>query len=420
MLHIIYTGVAPVVLLCVYILWSSIAPIVPMSHFHSTLIDDTQWVAHCVDSHCSFVNTGYEYVCPRHNALHRCNNRDVCVLVNNMSTTDATARRDDRECRVALSSLFRAPEVEFCGAYYVNNANNAADGYGSVHVTRCVTSQNNDMEAHVPLLKAAVPALVMLFATLETEDFKRDYQRVARNKSTWHCPHGTGHSPWTNAVIDQTKRLLEGSLPVTARIPTAAAAAVKDVASRSAVALCTLFDSPHKIILRFMCKVASKYHGLEKSELDFYVFVIMAALCTFPYLNHELCARLDVKILVVMCFDKTVTKHNQWSRFSTYVHQHANRPTFLARVARREAAHAWLPTIIRKTIDDCVMKLTITSPPRDDKQRSPPGGNEDVLDDAPTPLQPPTCKKRKSTKDGVFTEYDEPDVAKKSKPERAL
>lgn len=395
-----------------------------MSHFHSMLIDDIQWVAHCVDSRCSFVNTGYEYVCPRHNATHRCNNRDVCVLVNGMSIgTDDTTQRED-ECRVALSSSFRAPEVEFCGAYYVNNTDNAADGYGSVHVTRRVTSQNNDMEAHVPLLKAAVPALVMLFATLETEEFKRDYQRVARNKSTWHCPHGTGHSPWTNAVIDQTKRLLGGSLPATARIPAASAVVVKDAASRSAVALCTLFDSPHKIISRFMCKVACKYHGLEKSELDFYVLVIMAALCTFPYLNHELCARLDVKILVVMCFDKTVTKHNQWSRFSTYVHQHANRPNFLTRVAPGNASHAWLSTIIRETIDDCVTKLTMTSPPaRADKQRNPSPGNEDASDNAlaPLPQQPPVCiKKRRLTKDGVFTEYDEPNVVKKNKPDQVL
>lgn len=384
-----------------------------MNHFHSMLIDDCQWVAHCVEARCSFVNTGYGYVCPWHNTIHRCILGE-CALVNGMTTL-----ADDcgSSCLVAYSAAFRTPELEFNGSYYVANTDNAVEGYGSVHASQRVVSQTIDMEGHVPTLKAAVPALIALFATMETEEFRRDYQRIADNKSSWHCPHGSGHSPWTNVVIERTKRLVDSSVAQDLHIKAVVEGAVKDLVLRSVVALCTMFDSPYNNILRFMRKVTCKHHDSETSEFDFYVLVIMAALCTFPYLRHDLCVELDVKILVVMCFDKTATKHNQWSNLSTYVHQHANRAEFLKRVACTDTARAWLPTIIRETVDDYIMKLpvlkqqqpaTMTQEEQSVTGSEDDGGCERV--DAESQRMPTSRirRKRRLTTDNVFVEYTEP------------
>lgn len=399
------------VCVCIYCGTTFVPDSIMMNHFHSMLIDDSQWVAHCVESQCSFINTGYEYVCPWHKAVHRCNNHETCLLVNNMSI-DTCTRDDDRgECRVAKSASFRAPEVEYGCAYYVPNTDNAADGYGSVHVTRGVVTQNHDMEARVPIIKTAVPVILALFATMESKEFKHDYQRVARNKSTWHCPHGTGQSPWTNAVIALTKFFMNASPPTTSSFSFSASVlnAMKDMASRSAVALSTLFDSPFNIIVRFMRKVTCKYHDLETSELEFYVLIIMAALCTFPYLRHDMCDVLDVKILVVMCFDKTVTKHDQWSRLSTYVHQHANRPDFIKRIDN--AAHLWLPTIIRKTIDDYIMKLPTTQSTSQEEQqplvKTPSDFGTPCVCSPPSHVDGVQPRKRRPIADNVITDYNE-------------
>ncbi|KAK2814394.1 hypothetical protein Q5P01_000522 [Channa striata] len=66
-------------------------------------------------------------------------------------------------------------------------------------------------------------------------------------------------------------------------------------------------------VKRMVCR-----HSDKREEADFYTAVIMVTLCFFPYLKHRALGELfSNRTLVLMCFDKTRTRHNQWSTLAT-------------------------------------------------------------------------------------------------------
>ncbi|KAJ8009907.1 hypothetical protein DPEC_G00069040 [Dallia pectoralis] len=80
--------------------------------------------------------------------------------------------------------------------------------------------------------------------------------------------------------------------------------------------------------------------------------VVMLALCFFPYLKHRVLGDLfNNKTLVLMCFDKTRSRHSQWSTLSTYIHLHANQPEFVNRVLSGSNLGTSLPIVVTVTLD---------------------------------------------------------------------
>lgn len=100
-----------------------------------------------------------------------------------------------------------------------------------------------------------------------------------------------------------------------------------------------------------MKKLTCKYNDKHATRMEFYAMVVMITLCLFPYLKHRVLGELlNSRTLVIMCFDKTITRHNQWSTLSTHIHLHANQPEFTKKVSSGTIEHL-LPVIISITLD---------------------------------------------------------------------
>lgn len=59
-----------------------------------------------------------------------------------------------------------------------------------------------------------------------------------------------------------------------------------------------------------------------------------------------------------MCFDKTRTRHNQWSTLPTYIHLHVNQPEFVQRLLPNSDLGSTLPVVVMVTLDKYISDAT--------------------------------------------------------------
>lgn len=295
------------------------------------------------------------YVCSKHSTLHRCSSF-TCTMIYEMVDHIECG---EFKCPILDLVSFRKPDLEYGSSYCPRNkVDSIWCEYGSLLVTRKNKSQSLNMCVNIPILKTGLPVLISLFTTLTSIEFIKDYEIATKRKTLYNCPHGTDPSRWMSVVIARAKELAAGSVVKTTN-PNMDLQVIRDIVTRSTVAMISMFETRYDIISRFMRRVMCKHQEFERHENEFYIMIIMATLCCFPYLHHELCTVFDVKILVNMYFDKRFTKHNQWSTLSTYLHQHANRTAFQKRVLRFDVASRHLPVIIKVTLNDYLKKVTM-------------------------------------------------------------
>lgn len=328
-----------------------------MNHYHIQLIEDPQWVSYCVENECSFRNHARGYVCQTHCSEHKCS-ASGCSAVEVMV---ARARRHagpaEFSCPVVALLDFHKPQVEFRGPWYMPNAGDSIEmGYGA---TECephapLARAMTEAEENHLILKAAIPAMIALFSTLLTEDFARQYETVDESRSLYASSNAPCFS-WMARICElaESVRLAaEPELPCSGDT----ASVVQDAVLKSTAAMSTLYNSRDDKIKSFMRKVACKYNDKNVTRKDFYNTVVMLTLCLFPYLKHRVLGELfNNRTLVIMCFDKTLAKHHQWSMLATCIHQHMNRPeSKIGILTDGRDLGARLPAVTRVTLEKCI------------------------------------------------------------------
>lgn len=186
-------------------------------------------------------------------------------------------------------------------------------------------SSVTEAEKNHLVLKASLPVMVALFSTLLTEEFLRQYETEDKSQGLYASSNAP-RSSWMTQICELAEAIRlkpKPELPCSRDM----ASVVKDAVLRSAVAISTLYNSHDDKIKSFMRKVTCKYNDKNATRVDFYTMVVMLALCLFPYLKHRVLGdRFNNRTLVILCFDKTLTKHHHWSTLATHIHQHVNRP----------------------------------------------------------------------------------------------
>lgn len=110
-----------------------------------------------------------------------------------------------------------------------------------------------------------------------------------------------------------------------------------------------------------MRKLACKYNEKHVIRTGFYTMVVMVSLFLFPYLKHRVLGdMLDNRTLVIMFFNKAITKHNQWSSLSMHVHLHANDTAFAKRIhPTRPDERKRLPTAVSAILDTYISNAVL-------------------------------------------------------------
>ena len=140
--------------------------------------------------------------------------------------------------------------------------------------------------------------------------------------------------------------------------------------------------------------------------------IVMLALCFFPYLNvntRTLLPCIDNKTLVLMCFDKKLSKHNQWSKLSIMIHLHVKNKKFTDALSK--PVYDRVPAIVRATVEkymseasyheNCDNSVLGTSTATDSRTQQP-----EVRRD-PLNARKRELRKRKELSECAFTEYHE-------------
>lgn len=333
----------------------------PLAHLLSAgLIDDPQWVSYCVEHACRFSSEAAGYVCRDHCSRHVCSTAG-CSLLRNMVDWTKRATAPPSECPVEQLLVFRKLQVEFRSSYYIPYRDHGAEcGYGGVECDSGLNAVSpRDPDANQIILTASVPVTVALFATILTPQFHEEYQRVHHDTGSSITTTGASRSSWMAATLSLAREVAftsEFSLTCSRE----ALGVVRDAAMRNAAALSTLFDCKDGNINRFMRKMACKYNEKHVHRTGFNAMVIMVSLCLFPYLKHRVLGDMfDNRTVVIMFFDKAITKHNQWSSLSTHIHLHANDVSFVKRVLTDSGKRNTLPSVITATLDTYIRNAVL-------------------------------------------------------------
>lgn len=196
---------------------------------------------------------------------------------------------------------------------------------------------------------------VALFSTILTPRFYEEYRRVHHNRGPSVTSTGESRSPWMSLTLSLARDVAFKSA-FSLKCSREDLGVVRDAAFRNSVALSTLFDCKDGKINRFMKKLACKYNEKNALRTGFDAMVVMVSLCLFPYLKHRVLGdTFDNRTLVIMFFDKAITKHNQWSSLSTHVHLHANDASFVKRVHLIDSGERTaLPSVVDAVLDTCI------------------------------------------------------------------
>lgn len=326
------------------------------------LIDDPQWVSYCVENACTFSSSeALGHVCHDHCSRHVCSGPG-CTLVRDMVDWTKRKRLPPPECPVEQLLVFRKPQVEFRASYHMPSRDLSLElGYGGLEFTsgqNTAPPRNTDLNQMI--LTASLPVTVALFATLLTRDFSDEYRHVHYDRGSTSTSIGVLCSPWMAITLSLAKEVaFRSAFPL--RCSREHLSVIRDAAFGNAVAVSTLFDCKEGKINRFMRKLAGKYNEKHASRTGFYTMVAMVSLCLFPYLKHRVLGTMfDNRNLVIMFFDKTTTKHNQWSTLSTHVHRHANDAAFAKRVhLTNPDKRKRLPTAVSAILDTYISNAVL-------------------------------------------------------------
>lgn len=326
-----------------------------MNHCHTELIEDPQWVSYCVDNRCSFRDNIHGSVCRVHCTRHICTGSS-CSLIRQMAAYTASSSGSASgdtvsSCPVTDLLVFHKPQVEFRGSYYTPH-DNIEFGYGGLECTPNLKHHHSEVEINQSVLNASLPAIVALFSTVLTERFTKEYDIV--NNTPGAPASGGPVFSWMTEIYELARQL-ELQPRATFCCSRDKMTIVYNATLKTVAAIVTLFDSTNEKVVRFMKKLACKYNDKHGTKMEFYTMVVMVTLCLFPYLKHRVLGELlNNRTLVIMCFDKTVTRHNQWSALSTHIHLHANQPEFVKKVLSDSDVERLLPVIITVTLQKYV------------------------------------------------------------------
>lgn len=325
-----------------------------MYHSHIQLIDDPQWVSYCVEKGCSFRDHIQGYVCRTHCSRHVCSGSS-CSLIKNMVTHTRCQRGlSESSCPVVGLLLFHKPQLEFRGPYYIPDKGDSIQmGYGAIEYEPGTSLCYSEMDSNNPILKASLSVTLALFSTLLTKEFCRQYEIIDKshglNISTNNMPFS-----WMAKVFELAEVIQFNTKPEL-HCSREMSSVVKEAVLKNTVAISTLFDSRDHNINRFMKKVTCKYNDKHAKRAEFYTMVVMLTLCLFPYLKHPVLDDLfNNRTLVMMCFDKTRTRHSQWSTLSTHIHLHVNQRQFQKRVLSNRDLYSSLPVVVMVTLDNYI------------------------------------------------------------------
>ncbi|KAL4008346.1 hypothetical protein ACER0C_002198 [Sarotherodon galilaeus] len=328
------------------------------------LIDDPQWVSYCVENACTFSSSSSEalgHVCRNHCSRHVCSGPG-CTLVRDMVDWTKRKRLPPPECPVEQLLVFRKPQVEFRASYHMPSRDPSLElGYGGLeYMSGRNTAPPPNTDLNQMILTASLPVTVALFATLLTRDFSDEYRRVHYDRGSTSTSIGVLCSPWMDITLSLAKEVaFRSAFPL--RCSREYLSVIRDAAFSNAVAVSTLFDCKEGKINRFMRKLAGRYNEKHVSRTGFYTMVTMVSLCLFPYLKHRVLGNMfDNRTLVIMFFDKAITKHNQWSSLSTHVHLHANDTAFAKRVhLTNPDKQKRLPTAVSAILDTYISNAVL-------------------------------------------------------------
>lgn len=298
-----------------------------MDHYHTELIEDPQWVSHCVKNECSFRDHIQGYVCRTHCSKHVCSG-STCSLIRAM-VTKSRYSSEPQQCPVVDLLVFHKPDVEFRGAYYTPG--DTEPGYGAMDTRKILGYSDEDL-FHLTL-KSRLPVMIALFSTALTQEFTRQYDRINRTRI---ANTGVTCSAWMSTILQ---------LAETAVLKTA-------------MGVSSLFSSQDDKIKRFVKKMTFRYNDKHAKRVEFYIMVVMLTLCLFPYLKHRVLGdQFNNRTLVHMCFDKTHTSHSQWSTLSSHIHLHVKQPEFIRRVcASKPSLGNSLAVVVTVMLDEYMMK----------------------------------------------------------------
>lgn len=327
----------------------------PLVHLPSAgLIDDPQWVSYCVEGACRFVSEAAGYVCRDHCARHVCSTAG-CNLLRNMVDWTKSEKAPSSECPVEQLLVFHKPQVEFRSSYYMPTRDPGEEfGYGGLECESILNpASSHDTDVNQIILTAAVPVTVALFSTILSPEFYEEYRHVHYDRGpTSITSIGPLRSRWMTVTLSLGREVAVKSA-YSMKCSREYLGVVRDAAFRNCVAISTLFDCKDGKINRFMRKMACKYNEKHAFRPGFDAMVVMVSLCLFPYLKHRVLGDMfDNRSLVIMFFDKAITKHNQWSSLSTHIHLHANDASFVKRVHLTDSGKkTTLPSVVAATLD---------------------------------------------------------------------
>lgn len=325
------------------------SPETTMFHFHTQITQEPDWVACCVEKQCSFGNHNCRYICPIHYSMHICS-VSSCFVIRAMVRQNCS-HIESTECPVAALVTFRTPELEFRGPH--DTRASIEVGYSAPQCPSGAPGAGMETEGYHMLLKACIPITVALFSTLLTEEFKFEYDSI-------HWSKGPNRTLWMTKISESAKRI---ELEVKPKLYCSKdySSVVKEAVLKTTVAIASLFGSQDKKTRGFTKKMTLKYNDKLGRRTDFYTYMVMLGLCFFPYLKHnELDELFESKTLVLMCFDKTHTRHKHWSKLSTLIHLHVHQRAFTERFLIDQDFSQYLPIVVIVTLEKCIMDASYT------------------------------------------------------------
>lgn len=223
-------------------------------------------------------------------------------------------------------------------------------GYGGNTHEPNRTISSFDVDEHALIVKASLPVMIALFSTVLTEEFGMQYRITEESQRLNTSSTNTSFS-WMTRIFELAEVIAFNANPELG-YNIVMPSVVKDAVTKSTVAMSTLFSSCDKKINLFTKRLSGKYNDKHARRIDFYTMVVMLALCFFPYLKHRILGDLfNTRTLVIMCFDKTLTKHSKWSTLSTCIHMHVNQPDFIKRVLSHNNLDNFLPVVVTVTLE---------------------------------------------------------------------
>ncbi|KAK2848635.1 hypothetical protein Q5P01_008469 [Channa striata] len=240
------------------------------------------------------------YVCRAHYSEHSCSGPS-CALIHAKASRVPYGTSSESSCPVVELLTFRKEELEFKDPCVAGTrgpeASYGALGRESGPGRGCRPRTEEELDAVALVLKSCLPAMIAHFSTLLTDEFLRQYEVADCGQAPVAGPQS-----WTEfCTADRVRFGGRAELGLAGEWQ---ASVVREATLRSAVAVSTL----------------------AMGEL------------------------FSSRTLVLMCFDKTRTRHNQWSMLATHIHLHVNQPEFAKGLAGSDLESS-LPLMVAVTLD---------------------------------------------------------------------